>query len=63
MHQLTHHWHRRFWGKMDALMIRSFGTSPNVISKLSSGPSKASYAFFTVVRRWANGVDIKFGVV
>lgn len=40
----------RFWGKMDALMIRSFGTSPNVISKLSSGPSKASYAFFTVVR-------------
>lgn len=40
----------RFWGKMDALMIRSFGTSPNVISKLSSGSSSSSYAFFTVVR-------------
>jgi hypothetical protein len=35
---------------MDALMIRSFGTSPNVISKLSSGSSSSSYAFFTVVR-------------
>ena len=34
---------------MDALMIRSFGT-PNVISKLSSGSSSSSYAFFTVVR-------------